>query len=130
VNAIFALMFCTSAFYLFPLIYQYRKKGIWADDMNRMLFGFALMSIGVAIRIGPWIPWRAFLAEGDQVGADWYRGYSWLWTWGGVIFALAGLLIITYPALQRQFGKWALLVAGLFVTNFYIIGLFAAEYLV
>ncbi len=126
-NTVFALTYLVAGTYLIPQVYRHIIDGRWQDP-SRMIVGFFIMCIGVAIRTGFWNPWRAFLAEGDAGLAKIYLSYSWMWTWGGTAFGIVGLYLIVFPAMIRIFGRsaWLIAIAGPAVC--YVLGLLFAEY--
>ena len=128
-NAIFTLTFISAAIYLSSFVSDRIATGRW-HDASRIMFGFVIMSIGVAIRTGFWIPWRAFLAHGDREGAAWYNQFAWLGNWSALLMALTGLYIMLFPSMKRMFGPWYLFFVFACPALFYLIGILLAEYLI
>jgi hypothetical protein len=128
-NTIFALTFLSAAVYLLSFISDRIASGHW-HDASRIMLGFAIMSVGVSIRTGFWVPWRAYLAHGDRQGAVWYNQFAWLGNWSALLLALVGLYIMLFPSMKRMFGRWYLLFVFACPALFYGLGVLLAEYLV
>ena len=75
---------------------------------QRLTLGVSLLLLGAGIRIGGWIPWRAFLYAGHTEHAAWWRSLSPIWTATGAIFAVIGLTVMMWPALVRMWSHGAL----------------------
>lgn len=106
------------------------RVGIERDpDARLLLRGFALLCLGAAVRVGGWLPWRSILYRRDELLAtwpddggflpwsirveierlsqlaDWYRGFSQLWTAAGVLLTVLGMGVIMYPAFRSRTGS-------------------------
>lgn len=128
-NMVYGLLALTLALYYFQGVVKRVEHGIFGDDVNRVKLGWVFVMLAIFIRISPWVPWRSFLLYDMSEWANWYRDFSHIWTTGGMLFFIAGVVLIMHPALERWFSKlWPVAVFGISVT-YYWTGVFVATYL-
>lgn len=102
-NTVFVGTLLASAIYVFLL-----QRGAHPDT-KRIMRGFSLVMVGLAIRIGGWIPWRGLLDAGKHDVALWWKTtYSLYWTAGGAVIMIVGMTVLMWPALKRVCHQWAL----------------------
>lgn len=102
-NMVFAGTFIAVALYSYAIF----RASDGASE-QRLTLGFSLLMLGAGIRIGGWLPWRAFLYADQPELAEWWRNLSPAWTGIGAIFAIIGLTVMMWPALVRVWSRGAL----------------------
>lgn len=73
---------------------------IYRDFPACMALGSAIFQLGLAARIGGWLPWRPMLYAGDTKTASWWAELAWTWTDAGALAAAVGLTIMFWPRLS------------------------------
>lgn len=111
-NFVLVIAFLLAALYFLRLIraewgVHDGVLGILMNRSQRFIAGFAIMALGVVIRIGGWFGWRPFLYAGDLESADIYKSFSVLWTGAGEILAVAGLTMLAWPYIRERLGRHA-----------------------
>lgn len=122
-NFLFAGTMLMAAYYAVKLLHSDGHLSlirIKQEGPLRMLFGFSLVCLGGAIRVGGWLPWRSMLYAQSEWAA-WYQGLSNIWTGTGVLLAVIGLGLIMHKGAIRM----TLIAAGLYLTGYLGTWLFA-----
>ena len=100
-----------------------------SSDSPRMIMGLVFFCLGVAVRIGGWVPWRGMRLAENQEWVTWWADLATLWSTFGTWSIVLGATMFMWPSLVRVAGKSSLaclLVLSL-QTGFFAVGVLITE---
>lgn len=133
-NTVFVGVCLLCAFQAYKLLQKRtegRRGGVLAcrQDGDFMLAGFIMLCMGVAVRIGGWLPWRSMLLAGREDLAAWYVSFSSYWTAAGALLCVVGMVAITKPLLRQYLGRRTWIGTAVLTLGFYSWGVIWTEIL-